>query len=185
MREFDAETVQQLLEELKDRLVTKGIRGMIKVGGGAAMLLNYPEDPDVRVTTDIDALLEPADVIEEVVEEMARDLDLPRRWLNSAGRGWLRVAGGQQQNDPVSVSVATPKELIAMKLAAGRDKDAADLAIIVRHEGIGDPAELVAIAYEVYGDDSVELPDGWQSYLWFATDVISEADRQRRRRRTT
>jgi len=64
MKEFDAETVRQLLDELKDRLVAKGIRGTIKVAGGAAMLLNYPEDPDVRVTTEVDALLEPSDAIE-------------------------------------------------------------------------------------------------------------------------
>ena len=146
------------------------------------MLLNYPDDPDVRVTTDIDALIEPDDDIDEVVAEMARDLELPRHWLNAAGKSWLRVAG-DERNEPVSVSVATPKELIAMKLAASRDKDAADLAIIARNEGIDDPAVLVDIAYEIYGEDSVELPDGRQSYLWFAADVINESNRPRRRPR--
>ena len=57
------------------------------------MLLNYPDDPDVRVTTDIDALIEPNDEIDEVVAEMAHDLELPRQWLNAAGKSWLRVAG--------------------------------------------------------------------------------------------
>ena len=182
MREFDAESVLQLLDELKDRLSARGVRGTIKVAGGAAMLLNYPDDPDVRVTTDIDALIEPSEEIDEVVAEMAHDLGLPRHWLNAAGRSWLRVAG-DEQDDPVSVSIATPKELIAMKLAAARDKDAADLAIIARHEGIDDPSELVDIAYEIYGEDSVELPDGRTSYLWFAADVISESNRPRRRPR--
>ena len=78
MREFDAATVRQLLDELKGRLSAKGVRGTIKVAGGAAMLLNYPDDPDVRVTTDIDALIEPNDEIDEVVAEMAHDLELPR-----------------------------------------------------------------------------------------------------------
>jgi hypothetical protein len=182
MREFDAATVLQLLDELKDRLRAKGVRGTIKVAGGAAMLLNYPDDPDVRVTTDIDALIEPIEEIDEVIAEMAHDLELPRHWLNAAGTSWLRVAG-DERNDPISVSVATPQELIAMKLAASRDKDAADLAIIARNEGIDDPAELVDIAYEIYGEDSVELPDGRQSYLWFAADVIDESMRPRRRPR--
>ncbi len=182
MREFDAATILQLLDELKDRLRAKGVRGTIKVAGGAAMLLNYPDDPDVRVTTDIDALIEPNDEIDEVVAEMAHDLELPRHWLNAAGKSWLRVAS-DERNDPVSVSVATPHELIAMKLAASRDKDAADLVIIARNEGIDDPAELVEIAYEIYGEDSVELPDGRQSYLWFAADVIDESMRPRRRPR--
>ena len=70
-----------------------------------------------------------------------------------------------------------------MKLAAARDKDAADLAIIARNEGIDDPAALVDIAYEIYGEDSVELPDGRQSYHWFAVDVINESMRPRRRPR--
>ena len=70
-----------------------------------------------------------------------------------------------------------------MKLAAGRDKDAADLAIIARHEGISDPVVLVDIAYEIYGQDVVELPDGRPSYIVFADDVISEASRAGRRGR--
>ena len=181
-KEFDAETVRRLLDELKGRLSAKGIRGTIKVAGGAAMLLNYPSDPDVRVTTDIDALIEPNEAIDEVVAQMAADLGLPRRWLNSAGRSWLRVTG-VETSDLVDVSVATPKELIAMKLAAGRDKDAADLAIIARHEGISDPVVLVDIAYEIYGQDAVELPDGRPSYIVFANDVISEASRAGRRGR--
>ena len=182
MREFDAATVLQLLDELKDRLSARGVRGTVKVAGGAAMLLNYPDDPHVRVTTDIDALIEHDDEIAEVVAEMAHDLALPRHWLNAAGKSWLRVAA-DDRDDPISVSVATPKELIAMKLAASRDKDAADLAIIARNEGIDDPVTLVDIAYEVYGEDSVELPDGRQSYLWFAADVINESNRPRRRPR--
>ena len=181
-KEFDAATVRRLLDALKGRLSVKGIKGTIKVAGGAAMLLNYPSDPDVRVTTDIDALIEPCEAIDDVVAQMAADLGLPRRWLNSAGRSWLRVTG-EGTNDLVDVSVATPKELIAMKLAAGRDKDAADLAIIARHEGISDASVLVDFAYEISGQDPVELPDGRPSYLVFAEDVISEASRASRRSR--
>jgi hypothetical protein len=66
-----------------------------------------------------------------------------------------------------------------MKMAAARDKDFADLEILVRHLGITDPAELVHIAFDVYGDDAVELPDGRESYLWYAESVIAEAHRPR------
>lgn len=180
--DFDAKTVRELLDELARRLELRGVRGTIRVAGGAAMLLHYPDDPAVRVTRDIDALIEPSDEIEAVVAEMAIDLGLPARWLNAAGRSWFRI-DEQAPDASVAVTVASERELIAMKLAAARDKDFVDLGILARHLGITDPAELVRIAYEVYGDDAVELPDGRASYLWYAETVIAEAYRPRRRRR--
>ncbi|BDZ65481.1 hypothetical protein GCM10025877_24190 [Agromyces mangrovi Wang et al. 2018] len=181
-REFDTSTVRELLDELVRRLEARGVTGSIRVGGGAAMLLRFPDEPDVRVTSDIDALIEPDDEVEAVVAEMAADLGLPSRWLNAAGRSWLRVET-ERTDDPVSVTVATERELIAMKMAAGRDKDLVDLSIVARHLGISEPDELVRIAYDVYGEDAVELPDGRDSYRWFAEAVIAEANRPRRGRR--
>lgn len=177
MRGFGAPDVQALLDELAERLAAAGLSGTIKIAGGAAMLLNYPDDPEVRVTRDIDALIDPSGAIERVVAGMADDLGLPARWLNAAGGGWLRVAGTLSVSGALAVSIASPRELIAMKLAAGRDKDASDLVVLARHEGITEPEQLVDIAYDVYGEDSVELPDGRQSYLWFARDVMAEVRR--------
>jgi hypothetical protein len=181
-RDFDADAVRQLLDELVRRLAARGIHGTIRVAGGAAMLLHFPDDPEVRVTRDIDALIEPTDEIEAVAAEMAADLGLPTRWLNAAGRSWLRVdVGGAEAS--ATVTVASTRELIAMKLAAGRDKDFVDLGILARHLGITDPGELVRIAYEVYGDDAVELPDGRESYRWYAQSVLEDAHRRSRTRR--
>lgn len=132
-RDFDADTVRELLDELVRRLKGRGIRGTIRVAVGAAMLLRFPDDPDVRVTRDIDALIEPSDEIAEVVAEMAGDLDLPSRWLNAAGRGWLRIEE-PRSDEPVTISIASARELAAMKLAAARDKDFAD-----RRDGRGVP----------------------------------------------
>lgn len=181
-RDFDAETVRELLEELAKRLRERGVVGTIRVAGGAAMLLHFPDDPAVRVTRDIDALIEPRDEVEDVVAEMAEDLGLASGWLNAAGASWLRVEA-KPSGEQVTVAIATPRELIAMKMAAARDKDFADLGILVRHLGITEPEDLVDIAYEVYGDDAVELPDGRESYRWYAESVINEAYRQRRSRR--
>lgn len=178
MRDFDARTVHDLLEELSRRLSERGVRGTIRVAGGAAMLLRFPDDPAVRVTRDIDALIEPSDEVEAVVSEMAADLGLPTRWLNAAGRGWLRVET-PASDEQVVIAIASARELVAMKLAAARDKDFVDLVILARHLGITEPAELVRIAYEVYGDDAVELPDGRESYLWYAESILNELRRER------
>lgn len=177
MKGFGAEEVRALLDALSERLAAAGVSGSIKIAGGAAMLLNYPDDPQVRVTRDIDAVIEPRAEIERIVAEMALELGLPSRWLNAAGSGWLRVDGPPVSAGSVRVSFASPRELIAMKLAAGRDKDATDLVVLARHEGVTEPEQLVDVAYEVYGEDSVELPDGRQSYLWFASDVMAEVRR--------
>ena len=178
-RDFDAQSVRELLDELARRLSERGVRGTIRVAGGAAMLLRFPGDPEVRVTRDIDALIEPADEVESVVAEMASDLGLPSRWLNAAGRGWLRVDAAPSRQ-PVAIAIATERELIAMKMSAARDKDFVDLGILVKHLGITDPAALVRIAYDVYGEDSVELPDGRESYRWYAESVIEEAYRPKK-----
>ena len=179
--DFDARAVRALLDELAQRLSERGVRGTIRVAGGAAMLLHFPDDPEVRVTRDIDALIEPSDEVEAVVAEMAADLGLPSRWLNAA-RSRLRVEAAPS-DEAVTIAIASERELIAMKMSAARDKDFVDLGILARHLGITDPAELVRIAYDIYGDDAVELPDGPESYLWYAETVIAEANSPKRRRR--
>ena len=180
--DFDARAVRALLDELAQRLSERGVRGTIRVAGGAAMLLHFPDDPDVRVTRDIDALIEPSDEVTVVVAEMAVDLGLPSRWLNAAGSSWLRVEAAPS-DQAVTIAIASERELIAMKMSAARDKDFVDLGILARHLGITDPAELVRIAYDIYGDDAVELPDGKESYLWYAETVIAEANSPKKRRR--
>lgn len=77
-RDFDADTVRELLDELVRRLEDRGVRGVIRVAGGAAMLLRFPDDPEVRVTSDIDAMIEPA---------------LRLRW---SLQRWLRISGFQR-----------------------------------------------------------------------------------------
>ncbi|GGI43929.1 phosphoribosylcarboxyaminoimidazole (NCAIR) mutase [Agromyces flavus] len=47
-REFDAQAVRDLLDKLIRRLEERGVRGTIRVAGGAAMLLHFPDDPAMR-----------------------------------------------------------------------------------------------------------------------------------------
>lgn len=79
------EEVKTLVDELERRLEERGVSASILIFGGAAMALRFPDDPDVRTTSDIDAAYEPIAEVDEVVAEMARDFDLPDRWLNASG----------------------------------------------------------------------------------------------------
>jgi len=60
-------------------------------------------------------------------------------------------------------------------MAAAREQDLHDLRILARNLGIEEPERLVEIAYEIYGEDSVELSDPRQSYLWLAQAVLPAA----------
>lgn len=169
---LDPAALRDLLDELVRRLEARGVTGSIRIVGGAALALRYPDDPDVRVTRDIDAVWEPRSEVAESIAELASDRGLEVEWINSAGAPWLRTDTPEPRRGEFLVVVATPEQLVAMKLAAGRSQDVADLRILARHLGIRDPAGLVDIAYRVYGDDAVELPDGRDSYLLLARDVI-------------
>lgn len=166
------ERAKELIGELERRLSARGIPGSVRIVGGAAMVLRFPDDPEVRVTTDVDAAYEPRPEIDEVIAEMARDYGLPERWMNGASSPWNVVADTGN-----TITIATAEELVAMKMAAGRAQDLADLRILARHLGITSPERLVEIAYDIYGEDSPALGDTRESYELFARDVL--ADRRR------
>ncbi|MDP2014519.1 MAG: DUF6036 family nucleotidyltransferase, partial [Actinomycetota bacterium] len=117
------EQILALLTELGARLDAQGLEVELYIVGGSAMLLGYDR---TAVTRDIDALITPVGVIEDVAQQMAKERgDLPPHWLNdhvtpllprvADTRSWqmLAVPG-------LSVQVASPEHLLAMKARAGR-----------------------------------------------------------------
>ena len=73
-----------LIDELEDRLAAAGVRATIRIAGGAAMALRFPDDPDLRVTM-VDAVYAPRADVDRVIADMAREHGLPGEWMNSAG----------------------------------------------------------------------------------------------------
>lgn len=179
--EMDPAEVRDLLNELERRLLAAGIDAQIYVIGGSAMALNFPDEVDTRLTQDIDAVITtPKAEVHRVVEAMANDLGLSPTWLNSNGAPFVPPRTSQHTSGRgVDVTIATTKELIAMKLAASREQDLHDLGILARHAGITDAGELVDIAYDAYGDDSITLNETREDYLIIAKQVL---DRERRRK---
>ncbi len=170
--QLDPVELRELLDELVRRVEARGLTGAIRIVGGAALALRYPDDADVRMTRDVDATWEPQTEVADVIAELAAERGLETDWINPAAASWLRTDEPDPAEGEFVVVVATPEQLVAMKLAAGREQDLADLRILARHLGIRDAARLVDLAYKVYGDDSVELPDGRESYLVLARAVI-------------
>src|SRR3954451_7708858 len=172
--QLDPAALRELLDELVRRLRARGVRGSIRIIGGAAMALRFPDDPSIRVTADVDAVYQPKPEVDEVIAELATEHGLEVDWVNARGASWLRVDAPSPDSEDFQVIVASPEQLIAMKLAAAREQDLHDLRVLARHLGIDDPQQLVDIAFEVYGEDSIELSDSRQSYLWLAEAVLAK-----------
>jgi hypothetical protein len=148
-----------LLTELGERLDARGLEVELYIVGGAAMLLGYDRS---AVTRDIDALITPSGVIDEVVDEMAKDRgDLPPDWLNSRvapllprladSRSWemLSVAG-------LSVEVASAEHLLAMKARAGRGpRDLQDVAVLCEILELRAVSQVWEICDRVWGESVI------------------------------
>ncbi|WP_348531829.1 nucleotidyl transferase AbiEii/AbiGii toxin family protein [Microcella indica] len=118
----------------------------IEIIGGAALRLAYIE----RATTvDIDARLSPEQQLAPIIRDIAAERAWPDNWLNSDAEQFIPRWGRDVHwrtlwtLDGVTISVASPEALLAMKLHA------------VQHRGnrdIGDVAKLLTIV----GVDSVD-----------------------------
>jgi len=78
--ELNGTQIHALLQELGRRLQARGVRGDVKLVGGAALILQGIGD---RPTADIDASYADKAVVNTVVADMAGDYDLAPDWLNS------------------------------------------------------------------------------------------------------
>ena len=166
MRDLDAEAIKDLLTELGARLHAKGFDAQFYVVGGAAMLLAYGRE---TMTRDIDAIFEPKAIVYEEARAMAGERDwLDDDWLNDAFLNDVfpndGVKGFVRGPDPdvpqvvlaasgISVQVASPRRLLAMKVAAARvGRDVEDIELLAREVGARSIDEVLDIAYAEYGD---------------------------------
>lgn len=159
MSEFTIDRVSGLLQELGERLAGRGIEGEIYVVGGAAMMLAYDRS---RITRDIDAIGVPQEEIAAEVRAMAVDhRDLDPDWLNARvlpllPRGVdgerLQVLGGPG----LTVNVASPRWMLAMKARAARDdRDLDDIWVLCQILNLRAVDEIWAISDTVWGEDMI------------------------------
>ncbi|MCG2622538.1 DUF6036 family nucleotidyltransferase [Arthrobacter sp. I2-34] len=156
---YDAQQVKDLLRELARRLLGRDVAADIYLVGGAAIALEYSSR---RSTADIDATYQPEQTVNDVAREMTTDLGLDPKWLNSSAKAWLPNGTDLEATtvliaENLTLRVASPRFLLAMKLAAGRDRDIHDIAVLCRALGIQSAEEAVDIAFELYGEESMQL----------------------------
>ena len=156
MTELSADDISSLLTELGVRLTERNIEGEIYLVGGVAMLLAYYRAGFPR---EIDEVFTPQEEIDAEVQAMAADhRDLDPDWLNARvlpllPRGTdgerLQVLGGPG----LTVNVASPRWLLAMKGRAARDdRDLDDIWVLCQILGLRAVDEVWAICDDVWGE---------------------------------
>ena len=153
------EEIVALLTELGARLDARGLEIEVYIVGGAAMLLGFDR---LAVTRDIDALIAPPGVVDDVVAQMATDHgNLPPDWLNDRVVPLLpRIADAgrwEVLNIPgITVQVASPQHLLAMKLRAARGiRDLQDVAVLCDVMNLATLGEVWDIAHHVWGAELI------------------------------
>ncbi|WP_248760935.1 DUF6036 family nucleotidyltransferase [Pseudarthrobacter sp. SSS035] len=173
--ELTADQIRALLHELGRRLQAQGVHGDIKLVGGAALILQGIGN---RPTADIDASYADPSTVNAIVAEMAADYDLAPDWLNSNASAfvpdnatWVQL----EQLDGLTIRAADTETLLAMKIAAERDKDTLDIARLLRLLNITNADDAVNLAYNKYGDHSIPLAAGRDNYLIVVDDALDAA----------
>ena len=108
------------LKVLGNELEKINMQGEIILTGGAVMCLVHSARD---MTKDIDALYEPKSEINRLAEQIAREYDLPRNWLNDGVKGFVSdnvEAEEFSQFGGLKISAVTPDYLLAMKLLSSR-----------------------------------------------------------------
>lgn len=132
---LDRKQILSLLDELSSRAERRGVRIEMFLVGGAAMVLVYNTR---RTTKDIEGIFEPKTVAYELAAEIARDSNLQLRpdWLNDAvkvfpfpGDQVDQTAQVVYENAGLSLRVALPRYLFAMKAWAGRESRPPDIGL--------------------------------------------------------
>lgn len=153
-RSLSRDEITALLTELGGHLERQGVRGQLFVVGGAAMALAYNTR---RLTADVDGVFEPKMLVYDAAARVAtRHVGLPADWLNDAVKGLLPGADADARvilDVPgLTVSVASPRYLLALKVQAARiDRDADDILALAQASGARTAAEVLDIAVAVIG----------------------------------
>ncbi|MFQ4149407.1 DUF6036 family nucleotidyltransferase [Arthrobacter sp. LAPM80] len=173
--ELTCDQILALLRELGNRLATRGIHSDIKLVGGAALVLQGIGN---RPTADIDASYAETASVNSIVAEMATDYDLASDWLNSNASAfipdnasWITL----EELDGLTIQAADSETLLAMKIAAERDKDTLDIARLLRKLNITNAIDAVDVAFNKYGDHSIPLAASRENYLIVVDDAFDAA----------
>ena len=154
---LDRHGIEDAFRRLGDRLARRGVVADVYVFGGVAMSLVYDSR---RATRDIDAVFAPDGVVIEEARAVADELGLPRWWLNNQASAYIApggdVAASRVFDHPgLRVSAASPEHLLAMKVLAGRRRDADDIRVLIAHMGLVSVSQVLTLCADIFPEEEV------------------------------
>ena len=143
----------EAFELLDEELCRRAVRAEVfVVVGGAAMAIAY----DVRRSTrDVDAIFAPTGEVRAAAASVAERLELELGWLNDGAKAFAPGPDADQspvyEGEGLSVAVASPRYLLAMKLLASRtDRDVDDIRTLYDLCGFTTPDEGLDLLASYY-----------------------------------
>lgn len=170
--------LSELFGELLDRLASRGIAVDAYIIGGVAIAIHLGGE---ELTPDVDGMFRPQHEVFAEAAVMAEEYDLPKDWVNSNSQGFAAfditddVGAAHIELHGHPVTVASKRALLAMKIAASRAKDRPDLNRLIVDMGVTDAEEIVDLAFAVFGDFSVVLPESRDEVRLIAQEALDRA----------
>ena len=176
--EFTKENIDIYLKELAKeyrKQIGKNTPAEIILIGGASVLVNYGFRD---MTTDIDAVIRAASVMNDVINRIGDRYNLPNGWLN---QDFVRTVSYSPKlacfsqyyktySNVLTIRTVLAEYLIAMKLRSGRQykSDLSDvLGILAEHEKQGNPITMERIqraVSDLYGNWDA-LPESSRNFI--------------------
>lgn len=165
---LDRNRLLELFDELSAELRFSRTRAQIYIVGGAAMSLAFDRE---RTTRDVDARIDTGHSrLVEAVRKVGRRHGLGDTWLNDQAttaipRTTDRRSETLYSSPYLTVTGASAKHLLAMKLLAARGKDREDIAVLCEHLKLKDPGDAIRIYKDLFPDEKLK-PQARQVLDW-------------------
>lgn len=165
---LDRERIIELFDELSDELRFTRTRAQIYIVGGAAMSLAFARD---RTTRDVDARIDTGHSrLTEAVQKIGRKYGLGDTWLNDQATTAIPRARDTRartlyDSPYLTVTGASARHMLAMKLLAARNVDRHDIATLVDHLELRRPEEATRIYQELFPDEKLKS-EGQELLNW-------------------
>jgi len=176
--EFTRENIDTYLKEVAKeyrKQIGKNMPAELILIGGASVLVNYGFRD---MTTDIDAVIQAASVMKDIINRVGDRFQLPNGWLNE---GFTKTASYSPRlesfakyyksySNVLTIRTIAAEYLIAMKLRSGRQykSDLSDvLGVLAEHEKNGNPLTFERIqkaVIDLYGSWDT-LPETSQNFM--------------------
>jgi hypothetical protein len=148
--------LQDALERLAHHLDRRGVHAELYLFGGGAMVLAHNAR---EATMDLDTAIRRhhGPVLAEA-RVVAEELGLPFWWLNEQATSYLPAGPDIEatvalERPGLTVVVASPRHLLALKVRAARQSDIADIVVLARLVGATSAEEAERVATEVFGGE--------------------------------